>query len=62
LEERANIRAYKTCVQAQRLEFRESHVTALSVAGGAPSHAKQKPAVVRYFAFAFAKAKAKGYR
>jgi len=47
LEERANIRAYKTCVQAQRPEFRESHVTSLSVAGGAPSHTKEKPAVVR---------------
>jgi len=47
LEERANIRAYKTCVQAQRPEFRESHVTALSVAGGAPSHTKEKPAMVR---------------
>jgi len=35
LEERANIRAYKTCVQAQRPEFRKSHVTTLSVAGGA---------------------------
>jgi len=48
-EERANIRAYKTCVQAQRPESRESHVTgsSLSVAGGAPSHTKEKPVVVR---------------
>ena len=48
-EERANIRAYKTCAQAQRPESRESHVTgsSLSVAGGAPSHTKEKPAVVR---------------
>ena len=47
LKERANIRAYKTCVQVQRPEFREPHVRGLSVAGGAPSHTKEKPAVVR---------------